>query len=74
MLEKIGRIQATFEVVFLTGWAPGPDQPEPMRPGSAKMRLADALGTKEHSAGDRASPTAEVFRMPETLKINDPEK
>jgi SAM-dependent methyltransferase len=38
-----GRVPATFEVIFLTGWAPGPDQPQPLRPGSAKARLADAL-------------------------------
>jgi hypothetical protein len=51
-----GRIAATFEIVFLTGWAPGPDQPVPKRPGSAVARLADALGTKERSAGEPASP------------------
>jgi len=39
-----GRIPATFEVVALTGWAPAPGQPQPLRPGSAQMRLADALG------------------------------
>ncbi|MFY0633544.1 MAG: SAM-dependent methyltransferase [Vannielia sp.] len=43
-----GRILARFETVFLTGWSPGPDQPQPLRPGSATARLADALGTKEH--------------------------
>lgn len=42
-----GRIPATFDMVFLTGWAPGPDQPQPLRPGSATARLADALGAKE---------------------------
>lgn len=41
------RVTATFELIFLTGWAPSPDQPKPLRPGSAKMRLADALGTTE---------------------------
>ena len=48
-----GRVTATFEIVFLTGWAPGPDQPMPLRPGSAKVRLADALGTAERSAGEK---------------------
>ncbi|MBY8974662.1 methyltransferase domain-containing protein [Rhodobacteraceae bacterium NNCM2] len=48
-----GGIRATFEMVFLTGWSPGPDQPEPLRPGSAKTRLADALGTFEIPAGDK---------------------
>lgn len=42
-----GRIRATFELVFLTGWAPSADQPKPLRPGSATARLADALGTIE---------------------------
>lgn len=41
------RITATFELVFLTGWAPSADQPKPLRPGSATTRLADALGTTE---------------------------
>lgn len=48
-----GRIRATFEIVFLTGWSPGPDQPQPLRPGSAKTRLADALGTFEIPAGEK---------------------
>jgi len=43
-----GRIAATFEIVTLTGWAPHESQPQPLKPGSAKMRLADALGTVEH--------------------------
>ncbi|QDC07966.1 SAM-dependent methyltransferase [Oceanicola sp. D3] len=42
-----GRIRAVFETVFLTGWSPGPNQPQPLRPGSATTRLADALGTQE---------------------------
>ncbi|WP_108813351.1 SAM-dependent methyltransferase [Loktanella sp. Alg231-35] len=41
------RVDATFEVITLTGWAPSKDQPQPLRPGSATTRLADALGTKE---------------------------
>jgi SAM-dependent methyltransferase len=48
-----GRIRATFEFVTLSGWAPAPGQPQPKRPGSATARLADALGVKEHSAGDK---------------------
>ncbi len=43
-----GRVPATFEMMFLTGWAPDPSQPTPLRPGSAVTRLADALGTTEH--------------------------
>ncbi|MGB3409430.1 MAG: methyltransferase domain-containing protein [Jannaschia sp.] len=40
-------VLATFEMIFLTGWAPSDDQPKPLRPGSAQARLADALGVKE---------------------------
>ncbi|MDG1768164.1 MAG: methyltransferase domain-containing protein [Yoonia sp.] len=41
------RVDATFEIITLTGWAPDDAQPKPLRPGSATARLADALGTKE---------------------------
>ncbi len=51
-----GRIPATVEVVVLTGWAPGPGQPEPRRPGSATTRLADALRTTERPLGEPADP------------------
>ena len=43
------RIAATFEILTLTGWSPSEIQQKPLRPGSAKMRLADALGGEEHS-------------------------
>jgi SAM-dependent methyltransferase len=43
-----GRVCASFEIVTLTGWAPHKSQPQPLKPGSAKARLADALGTVEH--------------------------
>jgi SAM-dependent methyltransferase len=49
-----GRLRATFEIVWLSGWAPHPSQQQPLRPGSAKARLADALGTQEIPAGDKA--------------------
>ena len=42
-----GRIAATFELIFLAGWAPDDSQPQPLRPGSATARLADVLGTDE---------------------------
>lgn len=42
-----GRLKATVELVFLTGWAPHENQQRPLRPGSAKARLADALGVPE---------------------------
>jgi SAM-dependent methyltransferase len=48
-----GRVRATFEVIFLTGWAPGPGQPKALRPGSAVARLADALGVPERGAGEK---------------------
>ena len=49
-----GRLRATFEIVWLSGWAPHESQQQPLRPGSARQRLADALGTKEESAGEKA--------------------
>lgn len=49
-----GRVRAGFEIVTLTGWAPGPGQPEAKRPGSATARLADALGVPELKTGDKA--------------------
>ncbi len=50
------RVRATFELVFLTGWAPDESQQKPMRPGSAKARLADALGVPERPVPDPATP------------------
>lgn len=38
-----GRVRATFEIITLTAWAPHESQQKPLKPGSAKMRLADAL-------------------------------
>lgn len=46
--EPNGRIPATFEIVNLAGWAPHESQPKPLARGSAKVRLADALGVVEH--------------------------
>ena len=57
-----GRIPATFQILFLTGWAPAAGQQQPLRPGSAAARLADALGTEERSAGERADPDARESR------------
>jgi SAM-dependent methyltransferase len=54
--EPDGRLRATFDIVFLTGWAPHKSQQKPMRPGTAKMRLADALGTVERPAGESIKP------------------
>lgn len=51
-----GRVRATFEIVYLTGWAPDPSQPKPLRPGSASQRLADALGVEETPLGEKPGP------------------
>lgn len=47
-----GRIPATFEMIFLSGWAPDDSQPKPLRPGSAQTRLADVLGAFESKLQD----------------------
>jgi SAM-dependent methyltransferase len=51
-VDTDGRVTATFEIVFLAGWAPGPDQPKALRPGTATTRLADYLGTQEMPVSD----------------------
>ena len=48
-----GRLRASFEIVWLSGWAPHESQQKPLKPGSATHRLADALGTQELSAGEK---------------------
>lgn len=49
-----GRVRATFEIVWLSGWSPHESQQQPLKPGSAQVRLAEALGTREISTGERA--------------------
>ncbi|TVP71645.1 MAG: SAM-dependent methyltransferase [Rhodobacteraceae bacterium] len=56
--DDAGHLTASFELIFLTGWAPADSQPRPLRPGSATLRLADALGTQENP-------------LPDTVKIPD---
>jgi len=51
-----GRLRATFEILWLSGWAPHESQQKPLRPGSAKTRLADALGAAEHRFPIREEP------------------
>ncbi len=52
--DAAGRIPATFQVLYLTGWGPEPmTQPRPLSPGQAGKRLADALDTEERSAGGK---------------------
>ena len=51
-----GKLRARFETLYLTGWAPHDSQQQPLKPGSAKARLADALGTTENPiSGSRTS-------------------
>jgi SAM-dependent methyltransferase len=52
--EPDGRIRATFEIVHVSGWAPHESQQQPLKPGSARVRLADMLATREQSAGEKA--------------------
>jgi NADH dehydrogenase [ubiquinone] 1 alpha subcomplex assembly factor 5 len=60
-----GKVTASFEIVYLTGWAPHASQQKPLAPGSAKHRLADALHTTEHAAGDKASfPARSIPKKP----------
>ncbi len=55
--DDAGRLRASYELIFLTGWAPDSSQPRPLRPGSATARLADALGTQE-------TPLSEKIKIP----------
>lgn len=50
--DENNRVTATFELIFLLGWAPDDSQPQPLRPGSATARLADVLGTQETKLSD----------------------
>jgi SAM-dependent methyltransferase len=59
-----GKIKASFEIVYLSGWAPHPSQQKPLAPGTAKTRLADALHTTEHSAGDKPAFPASAKPRP----------
>ena len=51
-----GRLRATFDLLWMSAWAPHESQQQPLKPGSARMRLADALGTKELQAGEKTGP------------------
>jgi NADH dehydrogenase [ubiquinone] 1 alpha subcomplex assembly factor 5 len=51
-----GRVPATFQVIWLTGWAPHESQQKAIRPGSATARLADALDADEIGADEKAGP------------------
>lgn len=49
-----GRVRATFEIVHLSGWAPAPGQPQPLKPGSAKASMADAVRRAGKPGGEGA--------------------
>jgi NADH dehydrogenase [ubiquinone] 1 alpha subcomplex assembly factor 5 len=51
-----GRLKATFQVIYLTGWSPHESQQKALRPGSARSRIADALKATEMSAGEKTRP------------------
>ena len=51
-----GRLEASFELIYLAGWAPAASQPRPLRPGSAAARLAEALETTEYDENARPVP------------------
>lgn len=53
-----GRIRATFEILWLSGWVPHESQQKPLRPGTAQTRLAEALGTAEHRLGRDTGETS----------------
>jgi SAM-dependent methyltransferase len=52
------KLRASFDILHLSGWAPAPHQQQPLQPGSATHRLADALGTREYSLPDRTRPNS----------------
>ncbi len=54
--DSAGRIPATFNVIYLHGWAPHESQQRPLAPGSAKTRLANALESEEIPTGEPATP------------------
>jgi hypothetical protein len=53
--DEDGKLRARFETLYLTGWSPHESQQKPLKPGSAKTRMADALGVKEQPLADRSS-------------------
>ncbi|HYD18440.1 MAG TPA: methyltransferase domain-containing protein [Patescibacteria group bacterium] len=51
-----GRVPATFQIIYAIGWSPHASQQKPIQPGSAKVKLADALGVEEVKTGEKARP------------------
>lgn len=62
--DEDGRVRATVDILHFSGWAPHESQQKPLRPGSAKHRLADALGTIETAAGEQALPAKDKNSPP----------
>lgn len=52
-VDTDGRIRATLELIWMTGWAPHASQPVAKRPGSARASLAEAVGAQEKTAGEK---------------------
>ena len=48
-----GRVRASFELIWISGWTPHESQQKPLKPGSATKRLADALGVREIPGGEK---------------------
>lgn len=61
-----GRIRATFSFIWMSGWAPHASQQQPLKPGSAKASLAEALLATEkepkNNKKDQQSPCCEPSR------------
>jgi SAM-dependent methyltransferase len=51
--DSDGRVRASFELLWMSGWAPHESQQKPLKPGSAVKRMADALGVREIPGGDK---------------------
>jgi SAM-dependent methyltransferase len=54
--DSDGRLPVTVDILYAIGWRPDKSQPQPLKPGSADKRLADALNVDERPAGDTTSP------------------
>jgi NADH dehydrogenase [ubiquinone] 1 alpha subcomplex assembly factor 5 len=72
--DEDGRVPATFEVIYLTAWAPDPSQPRPLRPGSARDRLAAALGTAEGLIAETVAPGDEPGQSAEAGRSSGHER
>ncbi len=54
--DEQNRISASFDIVYMHGWAKHSSQQTPLKPGSAQVSLAGTLGAEERSAGEQAHP------------------